>query len=545
MKIRYIITVFVLISLMKFILSFLDERQYLEMGESFIRTGEFLVDDEKSKLYPPLYPMLISITTFFKPETTFILIKFLNSFLSTSIIFPIYLLSREFMDKKNSFILSLIPVFIPESFVYSYSIMSENLFYPLFLFSIYFFYKYMKVGNKKFQILSGIFVGCSILTRSIGFVLPIGIGLSLSIHFLTHTKKISDTLKYFKNYWLFFLIVLILISPWYLLGRGSSGYIDYIDSNKTLNNNITIMNFLYYLTINIGFLIIGSGLLFSIFFIYMAFKVKGLENFKILCWSIFIILILLSTFWSFTSRTRGIEKKIMGRYMAPLLFLILIMGGIGIKSYEKERNDKILFSSFLICSLILISIPIDIRIGGFDTLSTIFLLVPKQVRALGLISFTIPDLLIKTLLFLTPLTMFLLRRYFSLSNILKFTVVFLLLNTFTATIAMRYASLDAEEFMNFAIWMRDNLGEGKVLFDIRGEGEELELFWTIEAVKFYTDFPTTEDDYTRNGDYMYVISKRELPLTLLKELETEEGIYEKRILKLFLYVNTSNIVRKT
>jgi len=514
------------------------------MGESFIRTGEFLFEGKVANLYQPLYPILISITTFFKTETAFILVKLLNSFLSTSIIFPMYLLSREFMNKKESFLISLLSVFIPESFVYSYSIMSENLFYPLFLFSIYFFYKSMKRRDKKFQILSGVFVGLSILTRTLGFVLPTGMMLTLFIHSMIDRRKIFDILKCYRRYWIFFSVILMIILPWFLTKNIYSfdlsiqGITGNPKISKEVIKNITTLNFLYYMVVNTSFLIICSGILFFIFSIYMTFKIKGIKDFKILSWSIFLVLILLCTFWSFTSRAIGSEKKVMGRYMAPLIFPILIMGGIGAKAYEKKKNDKILLGIVAVCSLVLISIPIDIRTGGFDTLSTIFLLIPKQAKALGIISFTVLDLLIKISFTIVPFVLFLFRKYFTLDNIVKFTIAFLVLNTLTATLAMRYASLDAEEFMEFALWMRDNLTEGKVLFDVREDGEEIELFWIIEAVKFYTDFPTIEGDYNYNDDCMYVISKRELPLTLLRELDTLEGFYEKRELKLFLYENS-------
>jgi len=564
MKIRYIITVFVLISFMKFFLSFLipypihlsDERRYLEMGRSFIRTGEFRFEGKLTNVYPPLYPILISITTFFNTGVSFLLIKFINSFLSTSIIFPMYLLSKEFMNDRNSFTISLISVFIPESFVYAYGILTENIYFPLFVFSVYFFYKSILTENKKNQIFSGIFVGLSILARTISFVLLGSMILSLFIYYLLKKRKKISIFKFFMNYFVFFLIILIIIFPWYLVRNIRYFGLPFMNTknNEELSNevtenipvheviakDITILDFSYYILINTSFVLIATGFLFFIFSLYAVLKRRNIDAIKIVLIPIFIMFILACTYWSFTPRTVGTERKLMGRYMTPVFFPILVMGGFGIESYKNNRKDKILFYVFLISSLILLTLPIDIRTGGFDSISTTFLLVPKQAKMLNLVPFLVPDLIIKLIVAMVPLLMFGFRKYFTIDNIAKFMIIFLILNTIVGTIAMRYASLDAEEFMKFAIWMEDNLTDGRVLFDIREDGEEIELFWIIESVRFYTDFSVSEDDYTNyTEDYVYVISKRQLPLRLIRELDAIEGIYEKRELKIFLYENNN------
>ena len=84
--------------------------------------------------YPPLYSLLISPTAIFSDVThSFKAILVINCFISTTAIFPVYYLAKEYLAERETWFVVILVGILPASFIYSYTIMSENLFVPLFL----------------------------------------------------------------------------------------------------------------------------------------------------------------------------------------------------------------------------------------------------------------------------------------------------------------------------------------------------------------------------------------------------------------------------
>src|SRR3989344_2877054 len=171
---KKIALIFVIISLIKIILSifvpspsiFTDEYLYLKMAQSFSENFNFIIHGLPSDTYSPLYPIIISISFLFNDVSiAYIIIKIINSLLSSLIIIPAYLISKEFLDEKKSFFTATLIAILPITTSFSPYIMSENLFYPLFLTSIYFIYKSFTNKTYKYEILAGIFIGLRLLTR--------------------------------------------------------------------------------------------------------------------------------------------------------------------------------------------------------------------------------------------------------------------------------------------------------------------------------------------------------------------------------------------
>jgi len=543
-EIKVLFTLYFFISLIKFSLSFLvpypqyfgDERLYVDLGRNFLKSGQFFVDEKPFNHYPPLYSITISFATLIDIRTGYIVMKAINSFLSSFIVFPMYMLSKEFLNKKESILLSFLSLFLVEGFVYSYTIMSENIFYPLFLFSIYCFYKSLYAKNNKFKILTGIFVGLSILSRTIGLILIFILVLTLFIHFIIKEKK--SIVKYYFTYRLTFLIILLIILPWYLrniyyFGTNLTQITGYNELSKSTIERMTIFKYIYFALINIGYLALGTGLIFFIFSLY-SIKQKDNFDFKIIFIVTAILFILLCSFWSFTEGGAG--EKIMGRYMGPVSYLILIAGSIGLKNFEIKKNHNLILYVSMITFIVLFFIPIDKKMGGFDSPSTIFLITPKQAFLMNVIPILIPDLFIKLVIISLPFILFVFRKHITFKNAFLFTIIFLIINTLIATVAFHYGSLDAKDFMELALWMKDNLSSGRVILDIQEPNQERSIyFWIQEALKFWTNFKIIKVNFDDEIDSEYVISYRNLPLKLIKSIKTVEGIYHKKTIELFLY----------
>ena len=119
--------------------AFSDEYIYTKMARSIFYSFNFDIHGSPSHAFLPLYPLALSFSYIFKDmQVAYIIMKIINSFLSSLIIFPAWLISKEFMSKKKAILPALLVSVIPATFSFSPYIMAENLFYPLFLFTIFF-----------------------------------------------------------------------------------------------------------------------------------------------------------------------------------------------------------------------------------------------------------------------------------------------------------------------------------------------------------------------------------------------------------------------
>ena len=136
--------------------AFSDEYIYAKMAREFFLNFDFI----DYKRYPPVYPILLSMSYLFNDMSiVYFIMKFINSLVSSLIIFPAWFISKEFMNEKNALKMAILVSLIPPIFAFSPLLMSENLFFPLFLFSFYFIYKSFISLDYKWDILAGIFIG--------------------------------------------------------------------------------------------------------------------------------------------------------------------------------------------------------------------------------------------------------------------------------------------------------------------------------------------------------------------------------------------------
>ena len=187
--IKYLIIFYLVFVVIKFLLSLLvpapsifsDEYLYAKLARSFFYSANFNVHDIPQHTYPPLYTMLLSVSYIFSDmKIVYIFMKFLSALASSLIIFPSYLLSKDFFSEKKSLFISILISILPSNFSFTPYIMAENLFYPLFLFAIYFIYKSFLDKSYKFDLLAGIFIALTYLTKTAGLILiPIVIIISI------------------------------------------------------------------------------------------------------------------------------------------------------------------------------------------------------------------------------------------------------------------------------------------------------------------------------------------------------------------------------
>ncbi len=340
----------VLFSFIKTPSAFADYYIYAKMAQSFFHLGVFQIHGVDTFLRPPLYPMLLSISYIFKDMTNvFLSMKVINALISTSIIFPSYLLAKEFLTRKRSFLVALLIGLIPSTFAFSVYLMSENLFYPLFMFSIFFLYKSFTENSYKWDVLLGLFVGLSFLTRTIGIVLIVITILSFILYSFKYRKEFSFQLK--KKLvvaGLFILTILPLILRNFLnfgVSLSSLLGIDASEATAIATGTYSISSFLTLFAFYLAFVVLSSGIVFFIAnFSVFKMWLKDKEHY---CLVIISVVALISSLFIAANHNPGTTKyillyswftgKLVGRYIDYILPLVFILGFIG---FQHVKNDK-------------------------------------------------------------------------------------------------------------------------------------------------------------------------------------------------------------
>ena len=114
----------------------IDEIVYSELAKSFAATGHLAVRDVPTGGYGVVYPVLISpaYALFRSIPTAYSAIKGINSLLMSLAAVPAYLLARRVISMWGALVVAVLTVAIPST-LYAGTVMTENAFYPLFLFA--------------------------------------------------------------------------------------------------------------------------------------------------------------------------------------------------------------------------------------------------------------------------------------------------------------------------------------------------------------------------------------------------------------------------
>ncbi|MBN2395430.1 MAG: glycosyltransferase family 39 protein, partial [Candidatus Atribacteria bacterium] len=201
---------------------FEDEVLYWNAAKT-LASGQFSAAEYHH--YPPLYPIsLAPVFILFSSARVYEAAKILNAIYISSVIFPVYLICRLFLDKKQSLLASILVMLLPTQIVISRSMISENIFYPLFFWTLYLAFVEIFPNNKKilnFQnILLGILSGFLVLTRYIGLAVVPGIWL---IWWLRPSSNINTPFLFSRNKikqaFSIFIPFAVLVGGWVILGR--------------------------------------------------------------------------------------------------------------------------------------------------------------------------------------------------------------------------------------------------------------------------------------------------------------------------------------
>ena len=146
---------------------FTDELTYSELAKSFAASGHFLVRDMPTGGYGVVYPVLISpaYRLFHNLPQAYAAVKVINSVVMSLAAIPAYLLARRMLAPRPSLFAAVLAVAIP-SLAYTGTVMTENVFYPLFLVVVLVFVQVLERPTVTRQLLLLALVGVAFATRA-------------------------------------------------------------------------------------------------------------------------------------------------------------------------------------------------------------------------------------------------------------------------------------------------------------------------------------------------------------------------------------------
>lgn len=307
-----------------------DELFYKRNAEALLKFSYFTIH------YLPLYSLFLSPALFFC-KYFYEIMKLINVLISSLIIIPVWLLSKEFYSDKKSIYICLVSLLLPYHITYSKLLMSEVLFYPLFLTSIFTFYKFLISKKLKWTILAALFLGLCLLTRYMAVImLPVYLVIFI---YKAYIEGVGCYIKQRKYHLLLFVIVfLLIISAFYLpafdyLISRSEKYAG-LRSKKQDSPlfNLVMWNILYICY----FIILTAPILLRFIIVVKDIIIKRNENTNKY---IFLLLIIgLSLVFIFVSAKHSNKNDytnhyILGRYIMYLFLPVMIL------SFDKIRSE--------------------------------------------------------------------------------------------------------------------------------------------------------------------------------------------------------------
>ena len=346
-----------------------DEMEYYSLAYYLGQGNIFRAEDAIH--YPPLYPLFIIPALSFG-SYSFDLIKILNVLLSSSIVFPVYLSARQYLDSRKSVWVAIVSCLLPFHLVFPRRIQSENLYFPLFFWSLYMVLT--KPKRSKFRwhwdILSGFSLGLLYLTRYITLAILPAFFLGWILKTIDpQAKNLGITKKKAGRFFAFSCAIILVFIPWIMAGL-TQGYsvMDMLGFFSTIEGDVssqlTFTRLMIWVLIYCAYLVLMAApvLPYLLLSIRQFFTRKPDE--KIRNW--FIVTVAMLAFYSAAvvrhswrvKYNSEMPMKIMGRYFIffiPIFLITAIMAVAKLENQDKLSKKQVILLTFSSSILIIIS----------------------------------------------------------------------------------------------------------------------------------------------------------------------------------------------
>lgn len=325
-----------------------DEMEYF-FSAYFLHQGNLYLYEDAIH-YPPLYSALLIPSIPFGVHV-YDLIKIMNVLLSSSIVFPIYLVARQFLSAKESTWITIISCLLPFHLVFPGRVQSENLYYPLFCWAVYMVIAAPR--NTRFRlswdILTGVVLGMLYLTRYITLAALPAFFLGWWLKpFQADQEKSWFSPKKLLHFGALLLATLLTYSPWLLMGL-KHGYTLkmllglFITSDVVNPAQLSFANLMKWVLIYGSYLILMAAPVLHLIFLSIRQTLRDKLDLKTRNWFI-LVLTLLGSYSAAVIRHSwranynvDLPTKIMGRYFIFLTPLFLITAGIALGQFKREK----------------------------------------------------------------------------------------------------------------------------------------------------------------------------------------------------------------
>jgi len=333
-----------------------DEMTYFDMAESFYR-GFFSI--EQTHHYPPLYPLSLVPALVFK-GSAYTGIKIINAVLSSSIVFPIYLTLRQFLGARKSLLTTLVTCLVPYHLVFPRRMVSENLFFPLFMWALLVTFTIPKKRDHRmlWNVMNGILVGALYLTRYITLALiPTFLVAWWMKPFGGESGLLRPSRKKILHFFLVVFCILAVFSPWVLsavaedlpvrlaLGFGIT--------SRTNQEQLTFPKLLVWAFMYSCYYALTAAPVLNLLFVSLrnAFSGEWRQGFNRL---IIQTLVIMGGFFAAVVRhswrayyNRDLPAAIMGRYLIVFSAVFIMIASIEIDRFKKNKYKSIKGFAFL------------------------------------------------------------------------------------------------------------------------------------------------------------------------------------------------------
>jgi hypothetical protein len=309
-----------------------DEIIYSELGRSLSDKGDLAIRGFAAHSYPPLYPAVLApvYALFDNLETAYRFILALNPLLMSAAAIPAYFLARRVTARGPALLAAVLTVAVP-SMVYTRFVMSESLFYLLFLVFAYALFLSLEDPNLKRQALLILTLLATGLTRfqAVALVPAVATAIIL-VSIIDGPRAGSAIMRRLRAYWLIWTAFAVggLVFVAAQLARGE-GLLRPPPSYGGLRHDFGPAQvarwFVYHLAeldLYLGFI----PLLVGAIVVLQSFKADADRRMRILA-SLTLALtfwvILLAAGFASQSDVRQIEERYVF-YLAPLFFVALV-----------------------------------------------------------------------------------------------------------------------------------------------------------------------------------------------------------------------------
>jgi len=325
------------------------ESKYFNMIYYLFEGRFYTAADVGTTHYPFLYPLLLVFTYWFK-NNTFFLIVAANAFFSSSIVFPLYLLARQLLERPASRLLIVLASLLPFQFLLPNRLLSENLYFPLLLWSL--FLTFTLPSNRRYRTLwdclTALFWGLLYLTRFISLaVIPALLVIWWLKPFADQADPLSFSAKKIARALLMLVIAALVFSPWVAIalnnGLSWKEALGFGIAAKTNLEQLTLTNLLIWALLYAAYyLLLAAPMLNGVLLALHSFKLNAFkENANRWLASLAVLLL------GFTAAVvrhswrafynLELPQKIMGRYVIYFVPLFLLTGFLGLETFQRSQ----------------------------------------------------------------------------------------------------------------------------------------------------------------------------------------------------------------